>query len=126
MSKATKGRRANARNPAARLAFFARKDEIAKALEGGAYMNAVFDELNLPGSYSQFVRYVRGHVMPLETPSVSPVEPPPLPSGPPAASGALAADATPPGPNSSGPLRARAKPERPIYDPSKIKPEDLY
>jgi hypothetical protein len=53
------------RNSAARLAFFAQRDHIKACLDRGEFMSEVYAQLDYPGSYAQFARYVRRHIQPV-------------------------------------------------------------
>lgn len=112
------------RNPAARLAFHANRNAIADALANGQFMQVVFDELKLPGSYAQFTRYVAKHLPDVRpTTGAAPLRPESTPS--PAPSPSLPETSTP-ATASEGPKRPRPKATRPVYDPSKINADDLY
>lgn len=113
------------RNPAARTAFLANKVAIAAALENGGFMRTIFEEMRLPGSYTQFTRYVAQYLPASRPTQAAKPQAPAIPEQAPATEGAPSGAETPAAP-AGGPLRARPKPERPVYDPSKIKPEDLF
>lgn len=110
------------RNPAARAAFFARKDEIAAALQGGAYLREVCERVGFPGSYSQFARYCARYLAEAR---------PNGETAPPPASEVATVKAAPKGqppasPEGHEPRRAPPKRERPIYDPANIDKSKLY
>lgn len=58
------------RNSAARLAFFANKEEIRAALERWELISEIYARLEIPGSYAQFRRNIRQHIQaaPVRTP----------------------------------------------------------
>lgn len=109
------------RNPTARAVFAAHKTRIGEMLTNDRLMKEIFDELEFPGSYTQFTRYCAKAFKP--TPETPPLDPPP-PSRPapgpvPAATPApvLVADEREPGP---GPIRP-GKVETPTWNPAKLK-----
>lgn len=50
------------RNEAARLSFFARREEITRAMRDGAFLREICERTEFPGSYTQFTRLVRRHI----------------------------------------------------------------
>lgn len=121
------------RNPAARAAFLAKRQEIERRLQQGEFMRDIFEELRLAGSYTQFTRYVAKY-LPDARPRIAaedegPRTRPPLEGAAPAAPAApISSDGSSvPAAAGEGPLQAkRPSSERPKYDPTKIRRSELY
>ena len=118
------------RNPAARTAFLANKVAIAAALENGGFMRTIFEEMRLPGSYTQFTRYVAQYLPDARPTQAARPSPPAAseatPNLPGTGDGPAEPQAAAPVAPSDGPLRARPETARPVYDPNKINPEELF
>ncbi len=123
------------RNPAARAAFLAKREDIQKRLEKGEFMRDIFEELELPGSYTQFTRYVSSY-LPQARPGATLEAKSPRARSPPAAGNGSEPDRPPdaadqpqeaPRPEDGSPRTAsRRTADRPNYDPANIKRHENY
>lgn len=116
------------RNPAARAAFIAKRQVIQDRLAQGEFMRDIFEELQLPGSYTQFTRYVATY-LPEARPGAGPQVSATRARSPPAAAPAAAPAPSPEAssePPASPRTAARQNADRPKYDPSKINRHENY
>lgn len=120
------------RNPAARAAFFARKAEIEAQLQAGKFMLTIYEELEFPGSYAQFTRYIARYLRAARPDHDVTVDSRPTPR-PPAATAAPAEEghARPASPAEAQtservPLTAPKKTQRVQWDPANIDPDQLF
>ena len=115
------------RNPAARAAFIAKREDIKTRLEKGEFMREIFEQLELAGSYTQFTRNVARY-LPEARPGVVTTASAKRESAAPATAAApdeprpTDQPSGEPGPRSA----ARPGPDRPKYDPSKINRNENY